>query len=538
MVAEVRNRFLQLVWTLLSSAALLLIPAKASFADEARVAVGKELLLVDASALTSSRAFSAATLPSEVRVESRQGKMMVASNPALTSMSAALAQCKTIMISNPGVICEPNVEFKVAAAPNDSYWGYQWNLKNIGAVQAWDNTTGSSSVLVAVVDTGVDYWHTDLTSNIAVNQAEIAGNGIDDDANGYVDDVYGYDFIDADPTPLDLHGHGTHVAGIIAARGNDGYGVSGVAWKAGILPVRVLDEEGSGTLAGVIAGIRYAVARGASVINLSLGAPYGSKLLLQALQGAELAGAVIVVAAGNESSDNDDIPSFPASYQLSSLISVAATDKDDGLASFSNVGIRTVHIAAPGVSILSLSPLEGYAFMSGTSMAAPHVAGVAALIKAINPAFSGVAIKEIILSSARQLPGLAGKIATGGRLNSAGAVALARSGLAPGDEVSEGQERFAIDLLQKAQRNGRRVNFSASAYSLKTGLPAVNQTLSLICGKRVLGATLTDSMGAARFSNITKAKRSVTCYAAIEDEGGEAVSNPLTMRKLQVGKYR
>jgi subtilisin family serine protease len=533
MVARVRNRFHRSFLSAALPALVSFLSATLSFGEEARVAKGRELLLVDTRAVVSSNAFSGTTLPSSVRIESRKGRMLVAAGGISSSLKAAKNECLEIMRANPGVICEPNIEFKVAKTPNDTFWSYQNNLRAISASRAWDFTVGSPEVLVAVIDTGVDYFHPDLAANIAVNSAEIPDNKLDDDQNGYVDDVFGYDFSDADSYPLDLHGHGTHVAGIIAARGDDNYGISGVSWKAGVLPVRVLDADGSGTLADVIAGVDYAVARGASVLNLSLGAPYGSKLFLQALQRAELAGAVIVVAAGNESNNNDDTPSFPASYQLPSLISVAATDSNDELAYFSNTGAATVHLAAPGVSILSTLPLEGYAFMSGTSMAAPHVAGVAALVKSINPSLSGVAIKDIILGSADILEGLKGSVSSGGRLSASGAVVLAEFGLVPGNSGGSVKERLAIDLRQRALRGGRHVEFSASVYSLATGLPEVGAPVVLVCGKRTWGATSTDAEGAARFSKIAKSKKSVNCYAEVRGEGTLATSNPLRLRSLQ-----
>lgn len=533
MVARVRNSFHR---SFLGAALLALVSflsAALSFGEEARVAKGRELLILDTRAVVSSSAFSATTLPSSVHIQSREGRMLVASGGTSSSLSAAKSECLEIMRANPGVICEPNVEFKVAKTPNDTLWGYQNNLRAISASRAWDFTVGSPEVLVAVIDTGVDYFHPDLAANIAVNSAEIPDNKIDDDQNGYVDDVFGYDFSDADSYPLDLHGHGTHVAGIIAARGDDNYGISGVSWKAGVLPVRVLDADGSGTLADVIAGVDYAVARGASVLNLSLGAPYGSKLFLQALQRAERAGAVIVVAAGNESSNNDDTPSFPANYQLPSLISVAASDSVDDLAYFSNTGAQTVHLAAPGVSILSTLPLEGYAFMSGTSMAAPHVAGVAALVKSVNPSLSGVAIKDIILGSVDLVDGLKGKVASGGRLSAAGAVVLAEFGLAPGDTDGGDVERVAVDLRQRALRGGRRVEFRATTYSLVTGLPTVGAEVSLVCGKRTVGSSRTDAAGVAVFPRIAKSKKSLSCYAEVQGEGNLAISNPLRLRALQ-----
>jgi subtilisin family serine protease len=193
------------------------------------------------------------------------------------------------------------------------------------APNAWEVTTGSSDVIVAVVDTGVYYNHSDLTGNIALNNGEVPHNGIDDDGNGYIDDYFGYDFYSLDGDPVDENGHGTHCAGIIGARGENGTGVVGINWTVGILPVRALGPRGGGSDADVAAGIQYAVDRGASIISLSLGGPSSSTVLDNSIQYARDAGVLVVAAAGNDSDDTDIYPTYPANTPLENIVAVAAT---------------------------------------------------------------------------------------------------------------------------------------------------------------------------------------------------------------------
>ncbi len=263
---------------------------------------------------------------------------------------------------------EPNYYRYIAAAPNDTYFDQLWGLHNTGqdvngtsgtadadmdAPEAWDITTGSSDVVIAVIDSGVDYNHPDLSANIWTNPGEIAGNGIDDDGNGYVDDVRGWDFVDDDNDPIDSNDHGTHVAGTIAAVGDDSTGVTGVSWAAKIMVLRFLDAFGSGTTANAISAIEYANAKGAHVINNSMGGAGFSQAEKDAIDASS---ALVVCAAGNEDADNDSTPSYPASYTSTNIIAVAATDQDDDLASFSNYGATSVDVAAPGTNIYSCEP--------------------------------------------------------------------------------------------------------------------------------------------------------------------------------------
>jgi subtilisin family serine protease len=264
---------------------------------------------------------------------------------------------------------EPNYIVHAAVTPDDIYFGNLWGLHNTGqtggtpdadidAPEAWDITTGSDSVIIAVVDTGVASNHPDLIDNIWTNTGETScSDGIDNDGNGYIDDCHGWDFIGNDNDPTDYYGHGTHVAGTIAANGNNSLGITGVMWQAKIMPLRFLGVSGSGTTADAISAILYASNMGAHVINNSWGGDGFSQALKDAIDASP---AVVVCATGNSGADNDASPFYPASYTSANIISVAATDHNDALASFSNYGTTTVDIAAPGVSIYSTIPQFNY----------------------------------------------------------------------------------------------------------------------------------------------------------------------------------
>ncbi|MEM9828539.1 MAG: S8 family peptidase [Planctomycetota bacterium] len=271
----------------------------------------------------------------------------------------------------------------------------QWNLNSVGAPEAWAAGYTGDGVTVAVIDTGVDLDHPDLVGQLFVNAGEIPGNGIDDDGNGFVDDVSGYDFVDNDTRPDDVGGHGTHVAGIVAANGN-AIGATGVAPDAKILPVRVLGDDGSGSSFGVAAGIRYAADLGADIINLSLGGGF-SGAIEAAIDYAASLGSLVVAAAGNESAS---VPSFPAQFSGSSanVISVGAYDSNHRIASFSNDVGRSgaVQVDAPGARVWSTYVGGGYAWLSGTSMAAPHVAGLAAITLSANPQLTSPELRDLL----------------------------------------------------------------------------------------------------------------------------------------------
>ena len=341
------------------------------------------------------------------------------------------------------VYAEPDVSRRAFVVPNDAFTNLLWGLDNTGqtidnvegtvdadidAAEAWDVTTGDPSVTVGILDTGVDNSHSDLAPNIWANPGETGAgretNGIDDDANGYVDDYRGWDWVADDNNPDDEHWHGTHVAGTVGARGNDGVGVAGVAWHVGLVPLRVLSATGSGQVSDLISAYAYADQQGLKIVNASLGGSQGSQAEYDALQAAS--DTLFVVAAGNGGGDgvgddNDVTETFPCAYDLPNVICVAATNNRDELAGFSNFGSTSVDLAAPGVKIASTmtssSPGDHWAYADGTSMATPHVSGAAALEWARFPTATVTAIRSLLLSSVDPVPSLAGKTVTGGRLN-------------------------------------------------------------------------------------------------------------------------
>ncbi len=272
--------------------------------------------------------------------------------------------------------------------------GNNWGADFVKAPEVWKQGYTGQGVVVAVLDTGVDRNHNDLQTNIWTNSKEIAGNGIDDDDNGYIDDVYGWNFDADNKDTLDIAGHGTHVSGTIAGANNN-VGVTGIAYDAKIMPVKVLNDSGAGSYAAIANGIYYAVNNGANVINLSLGGSSGNFLLELALDYASSQGAIVVMAAGNES---DSQPGYPARYAEKYGIAVGAVDKDNNIADFSNkAGSNPLtYVTAPGVNVYSTIPGNGYSSYSGTSMATPHVAGVVALMLSANKNLSDAQIRQIV----------------------------------------------------------------------------------------------------------------------------------------------
>jgi len=272
--------------------------------------------------------------------------------------------------------------------------GNNWGADLVKAPEAWAQGYTGQGVVVAVVDTGVDRNHEDLRNNIWTNANEIADNGIDDDGNGYVDDNYGWNFSGNNNNTLDGNGHGTHVSGTIAGENNN-YGVTGIAYNAKIMPVKVLNDSGSGSYNSIAKGIRYAVDNGADVINLSLGGQYSNRTLESAINYASSKGVIVVMAAGN---DGGSSPDYPARYASKSGIAVGAVDRNNNIADFSNrSGTSEIsYVTAPGVNVYSTVPNNQYDTYSGTSMAAPHVAGVVALMLSANPNLTDAQVRQII----------------------------------------------------------------------------------------------------------------------------------------------
>ena len=322
---------------------------------------------------------------------------------------------------------EPDWVVHATDLTNDPELPNLWGLEqasdaDIDASVAWDRTAGSG-VVVAVIDSGVDLDHPDLAANLWTNPGETAGNGVDDDNNGYIDDLHGWDYVDNDAEPDDANGHGTHVAGTIAAVGDNGIGVVGVAHEARIMPIRILDAGGEGSIGAAVAAIEYAFRNGARMSNNSWGWRGEASLSLQeAIRAANDADHLVVAAAGNDGADTDEYAHFPSGYDVPNIIAVAATDANDALASFSNVGALSVDVAAPGVEILSTWPGGGYQSIDGTSMATPHVSGVAALVRAAYPTWTVAEVRAQILRTVRRVPALAGYVARGGIINAAAAL--------------------------------------------------------------------------------------------------------------------
>lgn len=320
--------------------------------------------------------------------------------------------------------------------PNDPQFDQQWALNNLGqdggkkradvdALKAWLKTQGSTEVVVAVLDSGVDYTHKDLVSNMWIRPENVPQ--YTDDELGTFNDLHGFDANTDAADPMDDNGHGTHCAGIIGAEGNNNEGIAGINWNVQIMPLKFMGRGGFGTTANAIEAINYAIDRkqkgvNVRVINASWGSTSKSKALEDAIRAAGEQGILFVAAAGNATTDNDKRPHYPSNYNLPNVISVAATDKNDNLASFSNFGAKTVHIAAPGKDIHSTWLGNSYREASGTSMASPYVAGVAALILASEPNLSIEKLRERLLASVDKIDSLAGKVENGGRLNAAKAL--------------------------------------------------------------------------------------------------------------------
>ena len=343
---------------------------------------------------------------------------------------------------------EPNYIVKKASLPNDLYFSLQWALNNEGQTvngftglsdadidgpEAWDICRGSQDIVVAVIDTGIDYNHPDIEANIWRNIHETCNDGIDNDNNGYVDDCIGWNFAykNNDPMDDDGDGHGTHVAGIIGAVGNNAIGVSGVNWAIRLMPLKFLSSDGTGYMADVLEAIEYAIDNGARFINASYTYPqscvriFPSQLERNMIRAAGERGILFVAAAGNYGCNNDRTPFYPASHPLDNIISVAASDMKDSLTWWSNYGLNSVHVAAPGFNIYSTirrdlkgyGNIYGYDFMSGTSMATPFVSGLSALIMSCRQGLSHLDVKELVLSSVDQKQDFIDKTVSGGRIN-------------------------------------------------------------------------------------------------------------------------
>ena len=355
-----------------------------------QVASGRVLVRFDADATASQQQAALDDVEGDVSRQLPIPQTKVVELPTGASPQAAAADLE----DDPGVRwAQPDYRVTALATPNDPLFSQLWGLQKISAPQAWDIATGSTSTVVAVVDTGVDLTNPELASEL----------------------VPGHDWVDGDNTPQDQHGHGTHVSGTIGGIANNGIGVAGVNWRVSIMPLRVLNAQGSGWTSDIASAFSYAGQHGAKVVSASLGGGGDDPALHDAI--AQNPNTLYVIAAGNSSQNNDVIPTWPCNVKAANEICVAATDSNDNLASFSSYGASTVQIAAPGVGILSTLPNGQYAAWSGTSMATPHVSGAAALLFSAEPGASVAEVRAAILNGADRLPQLTGKVSTGGRLN-------------------------------------------------------------------------------------------------------------------------
>ena len=299
--------------------------------------------------------------------------------------------------------------------PNDPFYNNLYGMPQINAPQAWDDHQGDQEFRVAIIDTGIDYNHPDLAANMWVNPGEIAGNGQDDDGNGYVDDVYGYDFANNDSDPMDVNGHGTHCAGTVGGVGNNGIGVAGVNWRCRLVAAPFIGSNGTGSIDAAINAVEYCAVNQIKVSNNSWGGGGYSQALFDVVQTAgNDFGHVFVAAAGNNGSGS---ASYPGAMTCNNLICVAATDSNENLAGFSQYNAVEVDLGAPGVDVVSTTPNNNYSSYSGTSMATPHVAGGVALAFSLMGNASAVEVKDLIMSTTRAIPSLSGRCVTGGVLD-------------------------------------------------------------------------------------------------------------------------
>jgi subtilisin family serine protease len=386
---------------------------KQSYAKgEAIVIFEQDLSIETISSLLSQKGISIVKKFRTLSSKSKGEYLLVSGNISTEILIAKLKESSNIKSVS------PNYKRTIDAVPNDPGFDQLWGLNNTGqningvigtndadinAPEAWDTRTNASATVVAVFDTGVDYTHEDLTDNMWINSAEAAGTpGVDDDLNGYTDDIYGYDFAaenngSNDADPMDIHGHGTHVSGTIGAKGNNGVGITGVNWDANIMALKIFGPDLGAYDTDILEAIDYVLMQKDAGVNIvAVNASYGGygggqdDPMNTAIQTLGAADIVFCAAAGNDGEDNDAIllSHYPSSYDASNIIAVAATNQNGELASFSNFGIDTVDLAAPGVNIYSTVPDNLYAYGNGTSMATPHVTGAVALLASIDNGLS------------------------------------------------------------------------------------------------------------------------------------------------------
>ncbi len=475
------------------------------------------------------------------------GLALIQTPLALADAGTALQQwMKALEATGLVAYAEPDFILTTAATPTDSAFanGWMWGLRNTGtlagskagvdidAARAWDLTTGSANVVVAVIDSGVRHSHQALAANMWRNPSETAGNGLDDDGDGFVDNVFGMDAANNDGDPMDDHGHGTHVAGTIGAQANDESMTVGVAWQVRIMACKFLGKEGYGYTSDEIRCIDFAVSKGAKVINCSYGSRSFSQAQHDAFKRARDRGVLVVAAAGNDGLNTDVRPHYPSCLNLENVISVAAVDASGAQPSWSNYGPRSVDLGAPGVSILSsLGSGDGaYAWWSGTSMAAPHVTGAAALVLAHRPTATLAQLRGYLINTARPMQSLAQRTVSGGMLNAYNAL------LGSGDGILE----LTASTSSNPLRAGKVVTLRVVVTDV---LPVANATvtaqvsgvgaLTLLDGGAAPDERAGDAVYTARFAAPTdRAQSTVTIQISAAAEGKQAASLTLELALL------
>jgi YD repeat-containing protein len=350
------------------------------------------------------------------------------------AVAAVLRASPLIDLAEPNYLITAD-QLKTQPTPDDPRFSEQSALKNTGAQQAWATTTGAKQTVIAVIDSGIDFTHPDLNNNEWGNSLERVNNR-DDDGNDFTDDLHGWDFVRNSAGIKDEQGHGTAVAGIIAAQGNNATGITGVMWQASLMSLRVLDNTGTGDVAGAVEALDYATQNGAQVINCSWGTDGNSVALLEAISRAAKRGVLVVTSAGNNGLDIETSPRYPASFDLLNVIAVASTDDNELLATFSNWGTSHVSIAAPGKDILTTRMGGDYQTVSGSSASAPFVSGVVGLVKSLRPWLDADRTREMILRGARQVAALSDKVQSKGIASAAGALETLNT-LPPGEGFDE-----------------------------------------------------------------------------------------------------
>lgn len=353
-------------------------------------------------------------------------------------------------------VVEPNYIYRSEEFdfPNDPGFGRCWASRNdgqtiegqvgkvgadLGLVPVWKRgLRGSRQVIVAVIDTGIDGEHPDLAPNLYVNSGEIPNDGIDNDGNGYVDDVNGWNVVNSNSETRDERGHGTHCAGTMGAVGDNDIGIAGINWNVSLLPVKFMDSNGEGSLARAVEAIQYARVMKARVINASWGSKKSSEILRRTIEEAGRENILFVAAAGNSGHSNGLFPHYPSNYDLANLLAVAATDQNDELAEFSNYGSGKVQVAAPGVNIYSTYPQGRYEFLSGTSMAASQVSGIAALVLSVEPRLTARELRERLIRTSEPIASLQGRVMANGRVSAQNALSVRTSSL----RAFSGKEEF------------------------------------------------------------------------------------------------